>query len=81
MTTVGEHPVCDAIEDGHICKTATGGKDSKVLTEANWTCKKDGESWPCATIRHARRDNAARAGARPLRTLHNTPDRLTGAQR
>lgn len=75
------HPVCDAVEDGHVCRSSTGTKESKALPESEWICKKDGERWPCKTILRARQENAARSQKRELQPLHNTPDRLTGATR
>lgn len=75
------HPVCDAVMAGHICRSTTGDKESKALPENEWICKADGERWPCKTILQARKENAAAAGERALRPLHNTPDRLTGAVR
>lgn len=75
-----KHPVCDAVAEGHFIRSTSGEKDTtKTLPETEWTCRKDGQPWPCERIREARRQNAAQAQQRQLRPLLNTPDRLTGA--
>lgn len=75
-----KHAVCDAVDEGHIARTTTDSKEkSRVLPEAEWICRSDGQPWPCERIREGRRQNAAQAAERTLKPLLNTPDRLTGA--